>query len=310
MTLDIEAKTIRIIELYCGIGGLAAASADLPAATEIAAAIDIDRLALGTYRANFPHPAHARTLESLRSSELERFEADLWWLSPPCQPFTRKGAGRDVDDPRAASLLALLDRIGEVRPPAVGFENVPGFAGSRAHRRLLEVLERGGYEVSEILLCPSELGVPNRRRRFYLVASRAGPLRPLERPAQGPTEPLAGYLDPDPDPELFLEPAFFERYRHALDRVEAADPEAVTACFTSGYGRSRVRSGSHLVTEDGRVRRFSPAEILRLLGFPESFRLPPELPRANAWRLVGNSLSLAPVRRVLGAVPGACTARP
>ena len=53
---------------------------------------------------------------------------------------------------------------------------------------------------------------------------------------------------------------------------------------------------------DGRLRRFSPGEVLRLLGFPASFELPPDLPRDAAWRLVGNSLSLPPVSAVLGRV--------
>ncbi|HXT20979.1 MAG TPA: DNA cytosine methyltransferase [Thermoanaerobaculia bacterium] len=91
-------------------------------------------------------------------------------------------------------------------------------------------------------------------------------------------------------------------YVHAIDVVEADDPLAVAATFTAGYGRSLVRAGSYLC-RSSIVRRFSPAEILRLLGFPSSYRLPPDLPRDNAWRLVGNSLSVPAVREVLKAVP-------
>ena len=77
---------------------------------------------------------------------------------------------------------------------------------------------------------------------------------------------------------------------------------SVTACFTSAYGRSPVRSGSYLATAAG-IRRFSPAEILRLLGFPADYELPPEMTLRNAWRLVGNSLSVPAVRTVLAAIP-------
>ena len=63
-----------------------------------------------------------------------------------------------------------------------------------------------------------------------------------------------------------------------------------------------MRSGSYLATGGG-VRRFSPAEILRLLAFPASFELPPELGLQKAWRLIGNSLSVAAVRTVLAAIP-------
>ena len=93
-----------------------------------------------------------------------------------------------------------------------------------------------------------------------------------------------------------------ERYGAALHVVRAEDPDAVTTCFTSAYGRSPVRSGSYLATETG-LRRFSPAEILRLLGFSASYRLPADLPLENAWRLVANSLSIVAIRSVLSTVP-------
>lgn len=316
----------RVLELFCGIGGCAAA---LGPAARVAGAIDINRRALAVYRRNFPgHPASARTLESLSAAELAGYRADLWWLSPPCQPFTRRGLGRDDEDPRSKGLLALARRIEEVAPRHVALENVPGFAGSRCHRRLREALDRRGYRVRERLLCPSQLGLPNRRLRFYLVAAREEPAgrdgpagcdaaTASYVPELRPRRPLATFLDGNPDPDLTVPTDLLRRYEGALDLVTADDPEAVTACFTAAYGRSPVRSGSYLRYPAGGgaderpafgqpasgVRRFSPAEVLRLLGFPSRFTLPPELPREIAWRLVGNSLSLPPVRQVLAGIP-------
>lgn len=292
---------VRVLELYCGIGGCAAALAGGDA--EVVAALDINHRALAVYRHNFPHPAAARTLESLAAGDLAAYDADLWWLSPPCQPFTRRGLGRDDEDPRSRSLLALADRAAQVRPRWLALENVPGFATSRTRERLVAALTGAGYALGEWQLCPSELGVPNRRRRYYLAASRD---RRLGEPARRPAASrLADHLDREPDPALTLPPELLARYRGALDLVDAADPAAVTACFTAAYGRSPVRSGSYLRLAGGGARRFSPAEILRLLGFPPDYTLPPELPRAVAWRLVGNSLSLPAVRAVLAALPPA-----
>lgn len=288
---------LRVLELYCGIGGCAAA---LGNAASVVAAVDINRLALGVYAHNFPHPAAARTLESLTAAELGEMGAELWWMSPPCQPFTRRGRGRDDEDPRSRSFLHLMEQAAAVRPPYLALENVPTFQGSRTHGRLLATLAGAGYQVGEHILCPSQMGMPNRRRRYYLVASQ-GDLAPLPRPAPR-SVPLAHCLDPEPAPELWVGPELPRRYPHALHIVDAADPEAVTACFTSAYGRSHVRSGSYLRTPRG-LRRFSPTEILRLLGFPPTFSLPPDLPLSNGWRLVGNSLSLPPVRAVLRRLP-------
>ncbi len=291
---------LRVLELYCGIGGCSAA---LGSAAGVSTALDVNRLALGVYRHNFPHPTVAGVVESVPVERLRRWDADLWWMSPPCQPFTRRGRRRDVDDPRARTFLAMLERLAEVRPRYLGLENVCEFRGSRAHARLLEVLAGAGYgAVRERCLCPTQLGVPNRRRRYYLVASRDRLLPPAE--AQAPPRPIAlrEVLDTRWPAELAVEPGLLERYRGALHVVRAEDPAAVTSCFTSAYGRSPVRSGSYLATATG-ARRFSPAEILRLLAFPASFRLPPELPLGNAWRLVGNSLSVGAVRQVLRAIP-------
>ena len=297
-----------VLELFCGIGGCAAA---LAGRARIAGAIDINRSALAVYRHNYcrpgdsrvgdSHPVLARTLDSMSAAELAAFEADLWWLSPPCQPFTERGKQRDVDDPRARPFLALIERLSEVRPRWVALENVPGFDGSRVHARLRDALEEAGYgDVRERLLCPSELGVPNRRRRYYLVAGRE-PLRPFDLAAR-PPRPLGAFLDPHPSPELAVDPNLVRRYAGAFHIVDGDNPDALTHCFTSAYGRSHVRSGSYLRTSGG-VRRFSPAEILRLLGFPPSYGLPENLAPGKAWPLVGNSLSLEPVRRMLATIP-------
>jgi site-specific DNA-cytosine methylase len=315
---------LRVLELYAGIGGVAAA---LDGAASIVGAVDINQPALAVYRRNFVHPALTRTIEGLSADELAGFRADLWWLSPPCQPFTRRGLGRDEDDPRAASLLALLDRIEELGaegPRYLALENVPGFQGSRCHARLAATLVRSGYRWREGCLCPTELGVPNRRRRYYLVASREDEVadwspEASESDRRGTLRP---YLDAAPDldfdPALAVDPDLVRRYRHALDVVRADEPGAVTACFTAAYGRSPVRSGSYLALDGGpgssadepRLRRFSPAEVLRLLGFPGTVRLPPDLPPEKTWPLAGNSLSVPAARRVLSVIPELASLRP
>ena len=114
--------------------------------------------------------------------------------------------------------------------------------------------------------------------------------------------PMLEFLDVEPNPSLALPPDVAQRYAEALDVVDADDPQAICACFTAAYGRSPVRSGSYLRTSNG-LRRFSPQEVVRLLGFPNWFRLDPRLTREQAWRLVGNSLSVVAVAHVLSAIP-------
>jgi site-specific DNA-cytosine methylase len=285
--------------LFCGIGGCAAA---LPSGTEVAAAIDINRGALAVYASNFSHPAEVRAIESLAAADLRGYKADVWWMSPPCQPFTRRGRYRDDRDPRTRAVLNLLEPLAQIKPPYVLLENVPGFVGSRTHALLREALDKNGYTVEEHMLNPVDLGIPNQRERLFLVAGR-DKLEPPRIPRKR-SKPLASYLDSEFSEDLLVDPDEAEKYQNAIDVVDPADEGAIAACFTSAYGRSMVRSGSYIQLAGNRLRRFSPAEILRLLHFPKSYEIPAGLPLGSAWRLVGNSLSIPCVSIALSQVPG------
>lgn len=285
--------SLRVLELFAGVGGCAYA---LPPSAEVVAAVDQDERAANTYRANHGHPQFRKNLATVRAAWLAGHDADLWWMSPPCQPYTIRGPQRDLDDRRAASFIHLVGMVETIRPRWLVLENVPWFQGSRAHALLRETLDRCGYAVAEMLLCPTELGIPNVRRRFYLVA---GPeLAPSEVPATAMHIDLQSVLQDDPDPSLEVSSGLLARFRHALHVVDASDPDAVVACFTRAYGRSPVYAGSYL-RQGGRIRHFAPEEIARLLGFPESFHFPDTIDTAHRWKLIGNSLSIHAVRHVL-----------
>lgn len=303
---------MRVLELYSGIGGCAAALATMAPSAQVVAALDVNHLARQVYELNFPHPTVDALIEFIPLRRFEAWQADLWWMSPPCQPFTRRGKQQDADDPRARTFLLAMERLATIRPTYLALENVPAFRGSRVHRRLLDTLDGTGYaHRHEILLCPSQLGMPNRRLRYYLVAGLE-PLDPLIEPTTSSTKPtprtptsspLATLIDRTPDPDLIVDADLQRRYEDAFHIVDADDPQAETRTFTSAYGRSPVRSGSYL-RQEGQVRYFAPREILRLLGFPKDFQLPTSLTRRKAWQLVGNSLSLPAVRTILASVPG------
>src|SRR5688500_3799405 len=229
---------MRVLELFGGIGGCAAA---LPDGARVVLAVDQDEHAGRTYALNHPAPVRRWNLASVRPAQVD-VGADLWWASPPCQPFTVRGRSRDVDDPRCRAFLRVLELLDAVRPPTFAMENVPGFAGSIAHARLRSLLARAGYAVAEVEWCPTALGIRNERRRYYLLASREPVTPALPSPTVAP--PLRTFLDPDPDPALDAPADVLRRYATALPLVDADDPDAVTFCFTGAYGRSPVYSGS------------------------------------------------------------------
>jgi site-specific DNA-cytosine methylase len=172
-------------------------------------------------------------------------------------------------------------------------------------RRLVDLLSNRGYAIQECLLCPTELGVPMRRPRYYLMASRVH-LSPPVVIVDMPLRPLGDFLDGGdgsgvPD-ELHVGGDVLARFGKGFRILDPKDPQAYTTCFTSGYGRSLMHAGSYLRCAGG-VRRFAPEEIARLLHFPEGFRFPDRMTLRKKWHLVGNSLSVAAVRKVLEAFP-------
>ncbi len=281
------------------MGGFAAAFPSLI----IVDAVDIDQSARDLYSANFRHPYSIKEIASIPMTWFSQKRAELWWMSPPCTPFTQRGAQRDLDDPRSDALKHLIHAVATMRPPIVCIENVVGFECSKTFDLLQRDWNRAGYHIQTISVCPSELGWPNRRPRVYCIASLekiSGPQRPVRRP-----KPLSLFLDnsitPESHPKLWIEKETIDRYFGAMDRVAMTDDNPITACFASSYGKTIVRSGSYLETEWG-YRRFSPREVARLLGFDNDFRLPDSLSLERQWHLLGNSLSLPALRYALSAL--------
>jgi DNA (cytosine-5)-methyltransferase 1 len=294
---------LKVLELFCGIGGFAAATRGR---AEVIQAIDLSEHVLQVYKHNFPtHMTRQIGLDRVRPEVLNAGDPDMWWMSPPCQPYTVRGVKQDLDDPRAVSLIHLLGllRDGLVTPTTIAMENVEGFLESRAHELLFETLDAAGYTHRvERVLCPTELGVPARRLRYYLVASRE-PLLPAPPPARY-TAPLADYLDAgEPDEALIVPAEDVAKHGPGMRIFDVAQPGLELNCFTSAYGKTFRCAGSYIQLADGRVRRYSPDEILRLMCFPEWYSFPEGMTLRMRYKHIGNSLSIAAMREILRVVP-------
>lgn len=291
-----------VIEFFCGMGGLACC---LPSCCK-STGIDINQSALDVFKLNFDHKVQCKTIESLSADDVRAItpNADLWWMSPPCQPHTVRGLKRDVDDSRSAAFLNVIKLIEPLRPLQIGLENVPGFAESQSFDMLCTILKRCGYDWQTIELCPTQLGGLNRRPRFYMLAS-------LEKfpswqeigtdPAGEEYQPFRPTLEDIAEINpLRVDDSTLRKYSEALHVVSGKDflaGSVTTNCFTSAYGRSPVRSGSYLEDRFG-IRRFSPREILWQLEFPRDYVLP-AWPNKRLWPLVGNTLALRSVKYLL-----------
>ncbi|XZE45649.1 DNA cytosine methyltransferase [Pirellulaceae bacterium SH467] len=290
---------MKCLELFAGIGGFAASFPHL----QIVNAVDIDVHAACVYRSNFAHPFHIAEIASLEIDWFAAQGADCWWMSPPCTPFTRRGNNAGLSDPRCAALKHLIDVVCELTPQLVCIENVVGFESSDAFDLLRRRWTKAGYLIDWTHFCPSELGWPNLRPRFYAIASYSHRERICRRSRDVVKRKLSDYLEDSLGPAAHCESGLWianqmaQQYDRAIDKVDPADSDAVAACFTAAYGRSIIKSGSYIRTEHG-LRRFTPREVARLLGFDESFQLPAELRHRKLWHLLGNSISVPSLRAV------------
>jgi DNA (cytosine-5)-methyltransferase 1 len=172
------------IDLFCGAGGLTLGLRR--ARFKVVAAVEIDPLAVETYRANFPGVKVWETdirkltvAEVKRTLDLRSGELALLAGCPPCQGFSAlrsRNGSRAVKDDRNDLVLEFERFVRGLRPKAILLENVPGLVTDRRLRRLERTLRSLGYSVAVRVLDAARHGVPQRRRRMILTASRYGPV--------------------------------------------------------------------------------------------------------------------------------------
>lgn len=283
-------KKLNAVELYCGIGGFSKACEDL--SIEIVKAYDQNDFAIDTYNANFSHQATKFNLEKFDETHLENI--DFLWMSPPCQPYTRKGTQQELKDSRTDSFKTILNAILEKPPLHVGLENVEGFKDSSGRELLVKTLRNAGYFISETLLCPSELGIPNRRMRYYLAASLK-PLKPIQKSFT--CKELKEFIK-EPNEPFLVPKDKLEKFKDGFRIINPEDKNAYSTCFTSSYSKSWMHSGAYLTCKDG-VRLFEPNEIASLMGFEDDFIFPKKLTKRQAYKLIGNSLSVYVLKVIL-----------
>ncbi|XP_021368212.1 tRNA (cytosine(38)-C(5))-methyltransferase-like isoform X1 [Mizuhopecten yessoensis] len=169
-------KTLRVLELYSGIGGMHCALTESCLPFEVILAIDVNTTANKAYRHAFPASKLSECgIETLTVKQLDEWKIDMIVMSPPCQPFTRVGKKLDTEDLRSKSFLHLLSLLPKLTycPSYILVENVKGFESSQTRDRLLDTLHTCSFNFQECLLTPLQFGIPNSRLRYYLIAKRA-----------------------------------------------------------------------------------------------------------------------------------------
>lgn len=165
---------MRVIDLFAGCGGMSLGLQQ--AGYELCAAFDNWAPASAVYRHNFPHhPILAYDLGSFdgNAARFTRFAPDMIVGGPPCQDFSSAGK-RDESGGRADLTKSFAAIVAAVRPAWFVMENVERAANSRAFAEARVILRTAGYGLTQIVLDASYCGVPQTRKRLFLIGQWGG----------------------------------------------------------------------------------------------------------------------------------------
>ncbi len=169
----------NVLDVFCGCGGLSYGFES--AGYNIVLGIDNDKNALDTFALN--HKG-AKTIcgdiASIHYSDIKEaigdLKIDVIIGGPPCQGMSLSGP-RKFEDPRNKLYLSYIRLVEEIQPKAFVIENVPGLVslfGGQIKDSIIKKLSDLGYNVRYEILCSSDYGVPQSRRRVVFVGLKNG----------------------------------------------------------------------------------------------------------------------------------------
>lgn len=178
---------LSAIDLFCGIGGLSFGLKK--AGISVLAGMDLDESCKYAYEQNVQAEF---VLEDISQVEGDKIIKRYWSDSnqvkilagcAPCQPFsTHSNKVKNRKQTKRWRLISDFMRlVKEVSPDIVTMENVPNLANQMIFKNFVIFLERNGYFVSySNVYCP-DYGIPQKRRRLVLLASKRGKISLIPR---------------------------------------------------------------------------------------------------------------------------------
>lgn len=165
-------KKLKVLDLFAGCGGMSLGFQK--AGFEICAAFENWQPAIETYRKNFPNhetiDIDIRELEK-SSEDLSKYKPDMIIGGPPCQDFSSAGK-RDESLGRADLTVVFARIISRLNVEMFVMENVERATKSNAYEKSKRIFARSGYGLTEIVLDASLCGVPQKRKRLFLIGDK------------------------------------------------------------------------------------------------------------------------------------------
>lgn len=171
---------ISAVDLFCGVGGLSYGL--IRSGIKVKAGIDIDESCKFAFESNCNADFISKGVEDLSKESLNVLFGDCDYKvlagCAPCQPFSNYTLNADKKkDSRWKLLDSFAKLIIETKPDIVSMENVPQllrFKHSPIFPNFVKTLKREGYNVWYGIVFTPDYGVPQKRKRLVLLASKLG----------------------------------------------------------------------------------------------------------------------------------------
>lgn len=312
------------IELFAGCGGMSTGLLD--AGLQVRLGTDYYAAAMRTFDYNHAYrnvralTADIRQLsgaELLNNANIATNKLQLLTGGPPCQPFSIIGKRQGLEDPRGDLVLEFVRLLREMEPEAFIFENVANLisvSNGEVMSTLLDLMSKAGYATSHGILAATDYGVAQMRKRLIIIGVRGTRAIPFPPPATHGSRLLLGeqpyrtchdVLDDLPD--VYDEQARFIPNHEPTDH----SPSMITAFTQLAPGtrdpkshHDRLHPNRPSYTLRAGTGNFSPLrpvhykydrvitvrESARIQSFADDFIWPPDVPRLQQYRQVGNAV--------------------
>lgn len=308
---------MRSIDLFAGWGGLTAGAT--AAGVDVVWAANHWPLAVETHALNHPDTIHE--CQDLRQADWTRLpQYDLLLAAPACQGHSTASQPRrrHYHDALRATAMAVVDCADVTEPAAIIVENVPAFTRWRLYPWWCDGLEQLGYQLDIRTLTASRFGVPQRRKRLFIIATRTG-ATPVPELTGNQTEPAFGPCLEDNVPDQLWHrvadatPRIKERIRRSRERH---GPRFLTQHTSDHTGvplhepiRTITTAPAHWnLVEGDRYRALTMRELARGMGFDDSWQWPAHASLADTTKGIGNAVCPPLAERLVGLVADTVTA--
>jgi len=289
------------IDLFAGIGGtrLAFESAN----GECVFSSEWDKYCQKTYQANFGEIPHG-DITKIKADEIPDF--DILVAGFPCQPFSSIGKRQGfMHETQGTLFYDLLRIIKNKNPQAFLLENVPGLTthdGGKTFDIILKSLDEIGYKVFHQILDAADFGVPQQRKRIYIVGFRKeiGKNFNFKFPKPlGKKAYINNFLEKDVK-GYSISKHLQETYLFKKDdgRPVLIDQSSKIQVKTLVSTYHKIQRLTSTFVKDGEtgVRLLTVNECKAIMGFPKDFSIP--VSRTQMYRQMGNSVAVPAVSAV------------